>query len=173
VPAQISNNIFWARYFFKVSQLEEEHRKRVKFLERAVVATDGEQEAAEAEQDWGSDDEDDEKKTTTTVAEVASSTLEKEAANDEDEKEEDENDKTPVFNEEENPDQKELQAESLATEDAAQAIVKESAENMAGEEEPVADEVAKVEKKMVASLRPEDSELNYLHFFKQLVKYFF
>ena len=35
VPAQISNQQFWSRYFFKVTQLDEEHKKRIKLLERA------------------------------------------------------------------------------------------------------------------------------------------
>lgn len=39
VPAQISNNLFWARYFYKVNQLEEENKKRVKLLERATEST--------------------------------------------------------------------------------------------------------------------------------------
>jgi hypothetical protein len=36
VPAQLSNNQFWSRYFYKVAQLDEEHRKRMKLLERVA-----------------------------------------------------------------------------------------------------------------------------------------
>jgi hypothetical protein len=70
VPAQISNNDFWSRYFFKVNQLEEEHRKRVKLLERvssngsSIITSNNSNNVAnsnetnEARNDWG-DDEDD------------------------------------------------------------------------------------------------------------------
>ena len=55
VPAQITNDEFWSRYFFKVNMLAEENKKRVKLLERASnqVNPDTEQEAF----DWEEDDE--------------------------------------------------------------------------------------------------------------------
>ncbi|CAF0746201.1 unnamed protein product [Brachionus calyciflorus] len=53
VPAQISNIQFWSRYFFKVNQLEEEHKKRVKLIEKATIDAQSEQK----EIDWD-DDED-------------------------------------------------------------------------------------------------------------------
>jgi hypothetical protein len=55
VPAQISNNQFWSRYFFKVNQLEEEHKRRVKLLERAINDTPNEDKNDEL--DW--DEEED------------------------------------------------------------------------------------------------------------------
>ncbi len=55
VPAQISNNQFWSRYFFKVNQLEEEHKRRVKLLERAINDTPNEDKKDEL--DW--DEEED------------------------------------------------------------------------------------------------------------------
>jgi len=53
VPAQISNQQFWSRYLFKVNQLEEEHQKRVKLLERVSNKTPDQEEGP---LDW--DDED-------------------------------------------------------------------------------------------------------------------
>lgn len=35
VPAQMSNDQFWSRYFFKYNQLEEDYKKRLQLLEKA------------------------------------------------------------------------------------------------------------------------------------------
>lgn len=40
VPAQMSNNQFWSRYFFKFNQLEEDYKKRVQLLEKANKTVD-------------------------------------------------------------------------------------------------------------------------------------
>jgi hypothetical protein len=58
VPAQISNNQFWSRYFFKVNQLEEEHKKRVKLLERAINDTQNEDKKDEL--DWDEEEDNNE-----------------------------------------------------------------------------------------------------------------
>ena len=55
MPAQITNDEFWSRYFFKVNLLKEENKKRVKLLERASnqVNQDNEHETL----DWDEDEE--------------------------------------------------------------------------------------------------------------------
>jgi hypothetical protein len=59
VPVQISNVEFWSRYFFKVNQLEEEHKKRIKLLERASKEEEGlkNDDSQQESLDWD-DDED-------------------------------------------------------------------------------------------------------------------
>lgn len=59
VPAQMSNNLFWSRYFFKVNQLEEEHRKRVKLIERATSTSNANSSSTQQQDhlDWGDDDD--------------------------------------------------------------------------------------------------------------------
>lgn len=44
VPAQISNDQFWCRYFFKTNLFEEEQKKRIKLLERVTVNANDEEE---------------------------------------------------------------------------------------------------------------------------------
>jgi hypothetical protein len=39
VPSQVTNIQFWSRYFYKVNILEEDHKKRLKLIERAVKET--------------------------------------------------------------------------------------------------------------------------------------
>ena len=55
MPAQITNDEFWSRYFFKVNLLKKENKKRVKLLERASnqVNQDNEHETL----DWDEDEE--------------------------------------------------------------------------------------------------------------------
>lgn len=53
VPAQLTNEEFWSRYFYKVNLLQEENKKRVKLLERAGNQENNEQE----EFDWEDEDE--------------------------------------------------------------------------------------------------------------------
>ena len=55
MPAQMSNVQFWSRYFFKVNHLEEEHRRRVKLLERAN--DDSNKNEVEEAFDWDEEDE--------------------------------------------------------------------------------------------------------------------
>jgi len=52
VPAQISNIQFWSRYYFKVKQLEEEHKSRLKLLEKAENDTEVAKDKLE-DLDWG------------------------------------------------------------------------------------------------------------------------
>jgi hypothetical protein len=40
VPAQLSNDQFWSRYFYKVTQLDQENRKRIMLIERAAAAAE-------------------------------------------------------------------------------------------------------------------------------------
>ncbi len=68
VPAQISNETFWCRYFYRIGQFEEEQRKRIKLLERvkeANLATPAVEEEESAV--WGDEDEDEK-----TIEEVVS-----------------------------------------------------------------------------------------------------
>lgn len=60
VPAQISNDQFWCRYFFKANVFEEEHRKRIKLLERVKDVASKEQDAEEGAADWDEDEDEDE-----------------------------------------------------------------------------------------------------------------
>ena len=55
VPAQLSNEQFWCRYFFKVNNFEEEHIKRIKLLERV---TDVSKLNSEPTLDWEDENED-------------------------------------------------------------------------------------------------------------------
>lgn len=57
VPAQVSNETFWCRYFYRTSLFEEEQKKRIKLLERVKEATTTVKEEEGAE--W--DDDEDEK----------------------------------------------------------------------------------------------------------------
>lgn len=61
VPAQISNDQFWCRYFFKANVFEEEHRKRIKLLERVKDAAGKTEEDTEEEAaaDWDEDEDED------------------------------------------------------------------------------------------------------------------
>lgn len=54
VPAQISNDQFWCRYFFKTNLFEEEQKKRIKLLER-VKDMNNEEETL----NWEEDEDDD------------------------------------------------------------------------------------------------------------------
>lgn len=56
VPAQISNNQFWSRFFFKVSQLEEDYKIRVKVLERAIGPKDNNEDETWEDADDANDD---------------------------------------------------------------------------------------------------------------------
>jgi hypothetical protein len=132
VPAQLSNNLFWARYFFKVSQLEEEHRKRVKLIERVTVP---EPDSSAANQDWGSDYEEEETQPKSD-----------QVADQQKKDEEDENDQTPVPNEDE-------QANSEQVDQDGKTTPTES-ENLANQE---ANSEVSSESKLTTSLRPEDS----------------
>ena len=81
VPAHMSNTQFWARYFFRLALLDEEHKKRVKLLERAVSAYNSSGRPADAKADedasfdW--DEKDDE---TTSSATVTATTAPADAA---------------------------------------------------------------------------------------------
>lgn len=55
VPAQISNETFWSRYFFRVSQLEKENEKRIKLLERTSASEKKQDE--EDTLNWDDDEE--------------------------------------------------------------------------------------------------------------------
>lgn len=55
VPAQLSNDQFWCRYFFKVNSFEEEHIKRIKLLERVTDVT---KLNSEPTLDWEDENED-------------------------------------------------------------------------------------------------------------------
>ena len=52
VPAQMSNNQFWSRYFFKYNQLEEDYNKRVKLLEKASKPMEETSSNKEDTNDW-------------------------------------------------------------------------------------------------------------------------
>lgn len=62
VPAQISNEQFWSRYFYRINQLDEEHKKRLKLLERVANkdSSNNDQQQTTAT-DWD-DQEEEEKK---------------------------------------------------------------------------------------------------------------
>ncbi len=71
VPGQVSNEVFWCRYFYRMSLFEEEQKKRIKLLERvkeANLSTD----VAEEEGTGWDDEDDDEKKIEETVTEEVS-----------------------------------------------------------------------------------------------------
>ena len=53
VPAKVSNAQFWGRYFFKVNQLEEDHKKRAKLIERADEVISQEKETTDWDEDLG------------------------------------------------------------------------------------------------------------------------
>lgn len=58
VPAQLSNEQFWCRYFYRINIFEEEQRKRIKLLERVKDANNLTSDEAV---DWDEDDSEDEK----------------------------------------------------------------------------------------------------------------
>lgn len=60
VPQQVTNALFWARYFFKVNMLEEDHKKRLKLIARGSndPATIKDEDAA---LDWDDDNEENDK----------------------------------------------------------------------------------------------------------------
>ena len=69
VPAQVSNEVFWRRYFFRASGLEEEHGRRMRLLERV-----GEGEGALAlgeEAEWGEDEDAEQNEGDTTIGNSA------------------------------------------------------------------------------------------------------
>ncbi len=83
VPAQISNETFWCRYFYRIGQFEEEQRKRIKLLERvkeANLATPAVEEEESAV--WGDEDED-EKTIEEVVSQVVSDLVKAEEQNEE------------------------------------------------------------------------------------------
>lgn len=85
VPAQISNDQFWCRYFFKANVFEEEHRKRIKLLERvkdATAANKEEQEDKEGAADWDEDENEDLDEKDKTINNSGESMIEKEASPD-------------------------------------------------------------------------------------------
>lgn len=97
VPAQISNIQFWSRYFFKVNQLEEEHKKRVKIIEKATTEAENEHK----DSDWDDDDE------PTPIPSVATSSQKEETPKEESKKievQKEEKEKAPV--DQEKPDEK-------------------------------------------------------------------
>ena len=55
VPAQVSNEVFWSRYFFRASGLEEEHGRRMRLLERVGEGVGPLALGEEAE--WGEDED--------------------------------------------------------------------------------------------------------------------
>jgi hypothetical protein len=62
VPAQISNEQFWSRYFYRINQLDEEHKKRLKLLERvANKDSNNDDQQQTTATDWD-DQEEEEKK---------------------------------------------------------------------------------------------------------------
>jgi hypothetical protein len=65
VPAQISNEQFWSRYFYRINQLDEEHKKRLKLLERVVNKdsnNDDQQQTTATDWDDQEEEEEEEKK---------------------------------------------------------------------------------------------------------------
>jgi len=85
VPAQMSNNQFWSRYFFKVNQLEEDYKKRVQLLEKASRTTTMEATSNKEESnDW--EDDDSPSQNSTTKAEISPKTTEETSNKEEDEK---------------------------------------------------------------------------------------
>lgn len=65
VPAQISNDEFWCRYFFKTNLFEEEQKKRIKLLERVTKETNNTEE--EEAINWDEDEDDEENENDNTI----------------------------------------------------------------------------------------------------------
>lgn len=57
VPAQLSNDQFWCRYFYRINIFEEEQKKRIKLLERVKEATNM---TTDETVNWDEDDSDNE-----------------------------------------------------------------------------------------------------------------